>query len=74
MKFKMKHIAAITIATIFLGTSPMTVFSDYTVDDIRYQLSVVSEQQAYTVSSLISLRNDINYLEQEKNTLLGQID
>ena len=44
------------------------------IDSIRYQASIVAEQQAQTVYELNTLYENINYLEEQKGLLLSQAD
>lgn len=71
MKYK-KIVLSLLIASISFNTSP--IFADEIIDSIRYQADLIREQQAQTIDELNNIYWNINYLEQQKNALLAQVD
>lgn len=71
MKYK-KIVLSLLIASISFNTSP--IFADEIIDSIRYQADLIREQQAQTIDELNNVYWNINYLEQQKNALLAQVD
>ena len=71
MKYK-KIVLSLLIASISFNASP--IFADEIIDSIRYQADLIREQQAQTIDELNNIYWNINYLEQQKNALLAQVD
>lgn len=71
MKYK-KIVLSLLIASISFNASP--IFADEIIDSIRYQADLIREQQTQTIDELNNIYWNINYLEQQKNALLAQVD
>ena len=71
MKYK-KIVLSLLIASIGFNTS--LVYADGIIDNIRYQADCIRQQQSQTINDLNSIYQNINYLEQQKNVLLAQVD
>lgn len=74
MKRKSVKIGLISLLSIFFSSSCLLTYADETIDNIRYQASIISQQQAQTIEQLNILYENINCLEQQKNNILAEID
>ena len=73
-KFIKTGLIVLLIVTFLMRTVLIYADASELIDSIRYQASIVAEQQAQTVYELNTLYENINYLEEQKGLLLSQAD
>lgn len=73
-KFIKTGLIVLLIVTFLMRTVLIYADASELIESIRYQASIVAEQQAQTTYELNTLYENINYLEEQKGLLLSQAD